>query len=76
METTVFNPAQQYMLKVLSQVETEEELLELQQLISSHYAQKVEDEMDKLWEQGLWSNDKNEAILKEHLRTPYSRRER
>jgi len=24
-----------------------------------------------LWESGAWDNQKNENILKEHLRTPY-----
>jgi len=28
--------------------------------------------MDALWEQGLWNQEKNESILKEHLRTPYA----
>jgi predicted nucleic acid-binding protein len=27
--------------------------------------------MDRLWEEGKWDNEKNEAILQEHLRTPY-----
>ena len=30
--------------------------------------------MDQLWEDGLWDQDKNENILKEHLRTPYAER--
>jgi quinol monooxygenase YgiN len=24
-----------------------------------------------LWESGEWTKEKNEAVLKEHLRTPY-----
>ena len=39
---------------------------------SAYFAQKVVDDMDDLWDQGLWSQEKNEAILKEHLRTPYA----
>ena len=31
----------------------------------------VDEEVDKLWESGQWDNEKNEAVLKEHLRTPY-----
>ena len=27
--------------------------------------------MDALWESGEWDNEKNEAVLNEHLRTPY-----
>ena len=73
METASLNAAQQYMLQVMSRVETDEELRELHQLIATHFARKAEDEMDHLWEQGLWDNEKNEAVLREHLRTPYSR---
>ena len=29
-------------------------------------------EVDKLWESGQWDNEKNEAVLQEHLRTPYN----
>ena len=35
------------------------------------YAQKATEGMDKLWEQGAWSAEKNESILHEHPRTPY-----
>ena len=37
----------------------------------SNAAQKVENGMDALWVSDKWNNEKNEEILKEHLRTPY-----
>lgn len=37
----------------------------------NEYSQKVESGMDALWDSGKWSDEKNEEILKEHLRTPY-----
>lgn len=37
----------------------------------SKVAQKVENCMDALWDSGKWSDEKNEEILKEHMRTPY-----
>ena len=40
--------------------------------LTAYFAQRVEEDMDKLWDEGLWDQDKNEAILKEHLRTPYN----
>ena len=43
----------------------------LRQVICDYYARRVDDEVDKLWDEGKWDNEKNEAILKEHLRTPY-----
>jgi hypothetical protein len=48
-----------------------EEVHELRCIISNYYAQKATNEMDKLWDAGEWSEEKNEAVLKEHLRTPY-----
>ena len=38
-----------------------------------YFAKRVEDEMDALWESGEWNQEKNEAILKEHLRTSYGK---
>ena len=35
------------------------------------FAKHVEDEMEALWESGEWDNEKNENVLKEHLRTLY-----
>ena len=35
------------------------------------FSQTVENSMDALWVSGKWNNEKNEEILKEHLRTPY-----
>ena len=40
--------------------------------LTAYFAQRVEEDMDKLWDEGLWDQDKNEAILKEHLRVPYN----
>jgi hypothetical protein len=40
----------------------------------SNAAQKVENGMDDLWNFGKWDDEKNEEILKEHLRTTYKRK--
>ena len=45
---------------------------EPRQVICEYYARRVDEEVDKLWESGQWDNEKNEAVLKEHLRTPYN----
>lgn len=36
-----------------------------------YFACQVEEAMDLLWDEGKWDNQKNEAVLKEYLRTPY-----
>ena len=44
---------------------------ELRRVICEYYARRVDEEVDKLWESGEWDDEKNEAVLHEHLRTPY-----
>lgn len=70
-ETTGLNEAQLGILRLLARMSTIEEVNELKQIISNYYAQKATEEMDKLWEEGQWGEEQNEAILKEHLRTHY-----
>ena len=71
-QRTVLNEAQLSVLRLLATMKSVEEVHELRQIISNYYAQKATEEMDKLWELGEWSEEKNEAVLKEHLRIPYS----
>lgn len=52
-------------------MKTVEEVDELRHVICEYYARRVDEEVDKLWESGEWDDEKNEAVLKEHLRTPY-----
>ncbi len=65
------NEAQLSILRLLARINTLEEVNELKQIISNYYAQKATEEMDRLWDEGKWSKEQNETILKEHLRTPY-----
>ena len=65
------NAAQMDFLQLLGHIKTVEELNELRQLVSDYYARKAEEGMNKLWETGQWSKEKDEEILKTHLRTPY-----
>lgn len=71
MEANVLNEAQMSILRLLGSMKTVEEVNELRQVICDYYARRVDDEVDKLWESGQWNDEKNEAVLSEHLRTPY-----
>jgi hypothetical protein len=42
----------------------------LSDLVCQYYARKVDEEMDRLWDEGKWNQEKIEETLKEHLRTP------
>ncbi len=71
MEATALNEAQLSVLRLLGSMKTVEEVNELRQVICDYYARKVDSEVDKLWDSGQWNEEKNEAVLNEHLRTPY-----
>ena len=72
MESTVgLNAAQMDFLQLLAHIKTDEELDELRQVVSDYYARKAEEGMNKLWESGQWSKEKDDEILRTHLRTPY-----
>ena len=66
------NQAQMDFLRLLSHFNTEEQVRELNDLVCQYYARKVDEEMDRLWEEGEWNQEKIEETLKEHLRTPYN----
>ena len=70
METTL-NPTQLHLLKMFSFAKDAESLAEIRVALMEIFAKRVEDGMDALWESGEWNNEKNENILKEHLRTLY-----
>ena len=59
------NEAQLGILRLLGRMKTVEQVNELRQVISNYYAQKATEEMDRLWETGQWSEEKNDAILNE-----------
>jgi hypothetical protein len=42
-------------------------------VLSNYFAQKAEEGMDKLWDEGKWDDKKNEDILNQHLRTAYNK---
>ena len=65
------NAAQMDFLQLLGHIKTIEELEELSQVVSDFYARKAEEGMKRLWETGQWSKEKDEEMMRTHLRTPY-----
>ena len=70
-DRTVFNPAQQHLLMMLSFMKSEEQLQDLKKVLAEYYFQQVEQGMAELEAQGLWGKEKCEEAANEHLRTPY-----
>ena len=61
------NEAQMSVLRLLGHMKTVEEVEELRQLILDYYARKIDEGMDKLWEEGKWSQAHIDAQLKEDV---------
>ena len=68
---TVLNPTQLHLLKMFSFAKDSKSWEEIRVALTDVFAKRVENSMDALWESGEWDNEKNEAVLNEHLRTPY-----
>ena len=49
----------------------EEHLKEIKDVLAKHFAKKVDDEMDVLWNEGKINQDVIEEWGKEHMRTSY-----
>lgn len=57
------------MLKVFSRELPEKQLLEIRQLLAKYFAQKVDEEMDKLWEERGWTEETMHEWANEHMRS-------
>lgn len=66
-----FNPAQQAVLNVVSCLQSEQDLADLKRTLVKFMDERLQREMDKLWDSGAWSEEKLDAMRSEHLRTSY-----
>lgn len=60
------------LLKTFSRPLPENQILEIKEILSDYFAKKVDNEMDKLFEENKWEvNEKVNEWKGEHMRTPY-----
>ncbi len=71
MERTVFNSAQLEILNLMAYAKSKETLSDLKQAISDFFAQKVDEEIDRMWQNGEMNDDRVESFRNLHERTPY-----
>jgi len=71
MTLTEINPAQMLILKSFASVSSEEELSALMKTLKKFYAQRLENELDRLWTDGSLDPKRLDELQTEHLRTPY-----
>ena len=61
------NEAQMSVLRLLGHMKTVEEVEELRKLIQAYYDYKIQKEMDKLWDEGKWSQEIIDKLLQEDV---------
>ena len=57
-----FSPAQQAVLNVISCLQSEQDLNDLKQTLVKFMNERLQREMDKMWDSGAWSEEKLEAM--------------
>ena len=67
----VFTSYQMQILEIISRVKSEKEMADIKQLLAQYFADKAEDAIDKLWEEGAINDSVIEDWKNEHMRTPY-----
>lgn len=65
------NPVQLHLLRMFSYMDSEAQLKNLKKALADYYFNEVEKGMAELEEQGHWGREQSDAVMNEHLRTPY-----
>jgi len=66
-----FSVAQIELLNAMAWLKTDEELIALRHAISEFFADRADQEMDRLWNEGILNDEIVEGWKNEHMRTPY-----
>lgn len=73
MEATVFNPIQQHLLMMFAYDSNEEHLVEVKNVLTEHFARKVDERLNKLWDEGILNQERLDEIRGMHLHTDLKR---
>ncbi|MFC3415246.1 hypothetical protein [Algoriphagus hitonicola] len=69
--STPLSNLQKELLKVFSHQLSEEELLDVKELLVKYFSEKAISKADRIWEKEKWDDKKLDQILRESARTPY-----
>ena len=61
-QPTVFNQAQLYLLGLFSHIKSDEELNDIKQLVANYYAKKLDEHLNKLWDEGILDQKRLDEI--------------
>lgn len=70
MQINTMNQSQMMILESFAGAQDEEELNDLMDMLRNYYAQRLEREMQRLWDNGTLNEEKLEQLRGEHLRVP------
>ena len=62
------NPVQLHLLEMFNYCGSEQTVSEMKDVLSDFYARKVQEEADRLWDEGKLNAEAIETILQEHWR--------
>ena len=71
MQTVALNPAQIEVLNVMSCLDRDEDLSELKKLLVTFLNERLQRELDVLWDNGTLDDKALETLRHEDIRTPY-----
>ena len=71
LQATPFTPFQIEMLELVSRVSSEAEMRDIRRMLGQYFAKRAEDALDRLWDEGVFSDNVMEEWKSEHMRTPY-----
>lgn len=69
MAATVLNPVQQHLLKMFAFDGSEERLMEVKEVLTKFFSQKLDDRLNELWDSGILNQEKLDELRKIDVRT-------
>ena len=69
MAATVLNPVQQHLLKMFAFDGSEERLMEVKEVLTKYFSQKLDDRLNELWDSGILNQEKLDELRKFDVRT-------
>ena len=71
MQLNTMNEAQMMILESFAGARDEQELNALMDVLRNFYVSRLEDEIQRLWDNGTLDQQALDSLRNEHLRTPY-----
>lgn len=69
MAATVLNPVQQHLLKMFAFDGSEERLMEVKEVLTKYFSQKLDDHLNDLWDSGVLNQERLDELRKIDIRT-------